>query len=579
MHWDYKDQLRQIDLGGGGTAFYVYDASGQRVRKVWEKAPGLTEERLYIGGFEIFRKHRGAIGANTLALERETLHVMDDTGRLALVETRTLDTEGCDRSPHQLIRYQFGNHQGSASLELDDEGGIISYEEYAPYGSSTYQAVRSQTEAAKRYRYTGKERDEESGFYYHGARYYAAWLGRWTAADPAGLVDGPNPYVYGRSTPLNFTDSTGTQCDPNTQSCVDPTLATVDDQSMTCHAPDTSSSSSRSSGLVGASGASSLLGTLFGSASQSAAPAEQPFVLIGTSRSQMRTAAQALINADPNHPLQFLLDENGTFRPTRGLTHAELMDAPDLVQMGHIGSDKLGGPERLMLQDAWENQFNNLTIESPRVGGAVLEQRAVNIGGIAVSERSALSWELAWEHSGGATGLPPGTTASAPVIPEPGMPPVMSGSGRFFAAGGGAFSAAGGVFMLASIDTEHDPGIVTFGKAASGGASVTGGGIMIGGALAGEASAVALGGAIAETGGLLAVPIMVYEMRPRGWVAIDPLLVQEATNRYERGENVNPFCAQCHGPRGALDPNNDWNAGGARRAAFVNRLQWRYLGD
>jgi hypothetical protein len=57
MHWDYKDQLRQTDLGGGGAAFYVYDASGQRVRKVWEKSPGLTEERIYLGGFEIFRKH------------------------------------------------------------------------------------------------------------------------------------------------------------------------------------------------------------------------------------------------------------------------------------------------------------------------------------------------------------------------------------------------------------------------------------------------------------------------------------------------------------------------------------------
>jgi uncharacterized protein RhaS with RHS repeats len=80
--------------------------------------------------------------------------------------------------PQQLIRYQFGNHLGSASLELDDQAQIISYEEYTPYGSTSYQAVRSQTETPKRYRYTGKERDEESGLYYHGARYYAPWLGR-----------------------------------------------------------------------------------------------------------------------------------------------------------------------------------------------------------------------------------------------------------------------------------------------------------------------------------------------------------------------------------------------------------------
>ncbi len=113
---------------------------------------------------------------------------MDDKQRIALVETRTLDTAGNDQAPRQLIRYQFGNHLGSASLELDEQAQIISYEEYAPYGSSTYQAVRSQTETAKRYRYTGKERDEESGLYYHGARYYAPWLGRWASCDPKALT-------------------------------------------------------------------------------------------------------------------------------------------------------------------------------------------------------------------------------------------------------------------------------------------------------------------------------------------------------------------------------------------------------
>ena len=70
---------------------------------------------------------------------RETLHIMDDKQRIALVETRT---QGNDRlAPQQLIRYQFGNHLGSASLELDDQAQIISYEEYTPYGSTSYQAV------------------------------------------------------------------------------------------------------------------------------------------------------------------------------------------------------------------------------------------------------------------------------------------------------------------------------------------------------------------------------------------------------------------------------------------------------
>jgi RHS repeat-associated protein len=205
MHWDYEDQLRQVDKGGGGAAFYVYDASGQRVRKVWEKS-GVTEERIYLGGFEIFRQHGGAIGAGSATLERETLHVMDDKQCIALIETRTLGGE--PGIPRQLIRYQFGNHLGSASLELDETAQIISYEEYSSYGSSTYQAVRSQTETAKRYRYTGKERDEESGFYYHGARYYAAWLGRWTSCDPIFDQD-YSSFSYVRSRPTLLRDSNG----------------------------------------------------------------------------------------------------------------------------------------------------------------------------------------------------------------------------------------------------------------------------------------------------------------------------------------------------------------------------------
>ncbi len=46
------------------------------------------------------------------------------------------------------------------------------------------QAGRTAAEVSlKRYRYTGKERDEENGFTYHGARYYAPWLGRWISFD------------------------------------------------------------------------------------------------------------------------------------------------------------------------------------------------------------------------------------------------------------------------------------------------------------------------------------------------------------------------------------------------------------
>lgn len=223
MLWDYRDQLQAtaqqvINNGVPETTWYVYDAGGQRVRKVTDSAvseqdtaagetPKRRKERIYLGGFEVYREYE--IDGSTPKLARETLHVMDSKQRIALVETRTFPSTPDPKDPLQLIRYQFGNHLGSASLELDELAQIISYEEYAPYGSSTYQAVRSETGSAKRYRYTGKERDEESGLYYHGARYFAPWLGRWTGTDPQEFVDGLNTYNYVRSNPLVFVDDTG----------------------------------------------------------------------------------------------------------------------------------------------------------------------------------------------------------------------------------------------------------------------------------------------------------------------------------------------------------------------------------
>lgn len=205
MEWNAEDRLamtaRQAvsDDRPPRTTWYVYDSTGRRVRKITQNGAGVREaEVLYLGGLEIDRAWSGGV----LQLERQTLHVMDDKRLVALVEQLS-------GSPQPLIRYQFPNHLGSASLELDERAAIVSYEEYYPYGSTSYQAGRS-----KRYRYTGKERDEESGLYYHAARYYAPWLGRWTACDPAELSDGVNVYAYARGNPVRLVDPEGTQSTP-----------------------------------------------------------------------------------------------------------------------------------------------------------------------------------------------------------------------------------------------------------------------------------------------------------------------------------------------------------------------------
>jgi RHS repeat-associated protein len=223
MQWAYKDELSAISRQVVNdtpplntlpeTTFYVYDASGERVRKVTERQNGTRKnERIYLSGFEIYREFNS--NGNYIKLEREMLHVMDDQQRVALVETKTI-TNPEDESLTQLIRYQFGNHLGSASLELDDKANVISYEEYYPYGGTTYQAVNKSIKVtAKRYRYTGKERDEETGLYYHGARYYASWLGRWVSCDPLSLIDSLTLYQYAKLNPCTFSDPSGMWVDP-----------------------------------------------------------------------------------------------------------------------------------------------------------------------------------------------------------------------------------------------------------------------------------------------------------------------------------------------------------------------------
>jgi RHS repeat-associated protein len=219
--WDFAERMQAssrqvVAVGTPETTYYVYDASGRRVRKVTERqaaqgqTPTRMREHIYLGGFEMFREYGG--DGIRIALEKETLHVMDNDHRIALSETKTVDSGSPLTSHVSLLRYQISDHLSSARLELDQTGQVISFEEYHPYGTTSFRATDSTVEVSpKRYRYTGKEKDEETGLYYHGARYYACWLGRWCSADPSGIVDGVGLYAYGRNTPVMRKDSTGRQ--------------------------------------------------------------------------------------------------------------------------------------------------------------------------------------------------------------------------------------------------------------------------------------------------------------------------------------------------------------------------------
>jgi RHS repeat-associated protein len=217
LAWDADDRLRSAthqvrDGGAGETTFYVYDSEGDRARKVTDSGaadgdePRRRSERVYLGGIVELYREFGAGGQ--VRLRRETVHVLAGDERIALLERRTA---GADDGPAELLRYQHHDHLGSSVLELDEQARVVSRASYHPYGTTAHCSARSVLEAPNRYRYTGRERDEETGFGYHGARYYAPWLGRWTSPDPAGLVDGPNRYAYVRGNPLRGVDPSGRQ--------------------------------------------------------------------------------------------------------------------------------------------------------------------------------------------------------------------------------------------------------------------------------------------------------------------------------------------------------------------------------
>jgi RHS repeat-associated protein len=211
INWDYADRMQVAHHGDGGTTYYVYDGAGQRVRKIRLNAAETTsKERLYFGDWEIYRERHNINTTPVLDLERATLHVHDDTGRMCLVETKIAEDDAPIVDPANIARYQYANHLGTASLELNGNAEIISYEEFHPFGTSSFLACNGSIEVnSKRYRYTGQERDAETGLAYHRDRYYAPWLGRWTASDALGIAGGLNRFEYGRSNPVKHIDDDG----------------------------------------------------------------------------------------------------------------------------------------------------------------------------------------------------------------------------------------------------------------------------------------------------------------------------------------------------------------------------------
>ncbi len=97
--------------------------------------------------------------------------------------------------------------QGSIRAIIDMDGNVVASYQYDAWGNIiSYNGTLAEKND---YLYTGREYDWQAGIYYYRARYYNPELGRFLSQDPAGMVDGPNMYIYVKNDPVNGVDPWG----------------------------------------------------------------------------------------------------------------------------------------------------------------------------------------------------------------------------------------------------------------------------------------------------------------------------------------------------------------------------------
>jgi len=98
------------------------------------------------------------------------------------------------------------DHLRSVVGLTDHQGTTVETTKYGPFGEEIVSTGTSDNFL----KYTGRERDEDTGLYYYRSRYYDAEVGRFLNEDPWGFDAGINFYTYvGNNNPINANDRMG----------------------------------------------------------------------------------------------------------------------------------------------------------------------------------------------------------------------------------------------------------------------------------------------------------------------------------------------------------------------------------
>jgi len=172
---------------------YVYDIDGNRISNTWNSG---NTGYSYVYGVNGQTELRNKISSGSVA---EVIHNIYGND---LLGTCTVTSTSSEKN------YFLKDHLGSIKVIVNEDGSLSSYTDYDPFGLE----LTGRSDSEERYKFTGKERDEETSYDYFGARYYDSSIGRWLQVDP--LADkylNISVYVYALNSPLKFIDPKGTE--------------------------------------------------------------------------------------------------------------------------------------------------------------------------------------------------------------------------------------------------------------------------------------------------------------------------------------------------------------------------------